>query len=195
MRAVLDAGPDGRADWSSSLEAHRSRPIRTDTEAISRLARVKDPASRALEELDPTTLPVPDVALEAVALSVEQHNALSKSVRTMHSRGPLDAPFVTRAAAIGLMAAAGCVGVGVGVGPRALHPVHAQFNESVARTLDEQLLLDFVRLRHRENPYFLQVGSITSQLSLAASCALTGDIALGGATDTTFVRPNLGLSG
>jgi hypothetical protein len=91
---------------------------------------------------------------------------------------------------MGFLVGAGCVSIG----PRALHPVQVQFNETIARTLDEQLLLNLVRLRHRENPYFLQVGSVTSQLSLTATGVVGADIGLGDGASGTTVRPNLGLN-
>lgn len=107
------------------------------------------------------------------------------------NRRPEGSSVMRFGAAVAVLAAAGCLGIG----PRSLPPVQAQYNESIARTLDEQMLLNLVRLRHRENPYFLQVGSITSQLSLTATGAVSADIPLGGGgLSTTVLQPNVGLS-
>jgi hypothetical protein len=125
------------------------------------------------------------------AASIRPGEAMRLPHERRANRRPERSSVMRFAAAAAALVAVGCVGIG----PRSLPPVQAQFNESIARTLDEQMLLNLVRLRHRENPYFLQVGSITSQLSLTATGAVSADIPLGGGgLSTTALQPNLGLS-
>ena len=65
---------------------------------------------------------------------------------------------------------------------------HWELNDSIRQTNNEQLLLNLVRLRYDETPYFLQVSSITTQFSLQQNAGATGTLPQG--------APNtLGLSG
>ncbi len=60
-------------------------------------------------------------------------------------------------------------------GSHAVRSARFPYNEALARTSNEQLLLNLVRLRYRDTPYFLQETSLTTQyhLSGAASSAVT----------------------
>ncbi len=62
------------------------------------------------------------------------------------------------------------------LGPKGLQEAHRPYNESIVSSLNEQFLLNLVRLRYRDNPYFVEIGSITSQQrfdgGLAASATL-----------------------
>jgi hypothetical protein len=60
------------------------------------------------------------------------------------------------------------------VGPRGLKSGRVLYNEAVATTSNEQLLLNLVRLRYRDNPSFLDVTSISTQYSVSASAGLGG---------------------
>ena len=51
------------------------------------------------------------------------------------------------------------------VGPTSLQQTHPQYNHAISRSLDEQFLLNLVRLKYRDNPYFLSVASVTTQQS------------------------------
>lgn len=65
---------------------------------------------------------------------------------------------------------------------------HWQLNDTIRATHIEQLLLNIVRLRYDDTPYFLQVSSISTQFSAQGSLGVSGSIPEGG--------PNvLGLSG
>ena len=44
-----------------------------------------------------------------------------------------------------------------------MQTTHPQYNHAIARTLDEQFLLNLVRLKYRDNPFFLEVSSVTTQ--------------------------------
>ncbi|HEX2254755.1 MAG TPA: hypothetical protein VHQ65_15925 [Thermoanaerobaculia bacterium] len=75
--------------------------------------------------------------------------------------------------AVVLLLAAGCNAVG----PRAVRTGRAAYNEAVVRTWNEQLLLNLVRLRYRDTPFFLEITSVSTQYSLhgsAASGAIAG---------------------
>lgn len=54
-------------------------------------------------------------------------------------------------------------------GPRAVTPARLGYNEAIARSADEQLLLNIVRLRYRDNPVFLDVASVLAQFGRNAS--------------------------
>jgi hypothetical protein len=87
-------------------------------------------------------------------------------------------------------------------GPRALPELHEATADSIARSLDRQLLLNLVRLRYHEPPLFVDVAVMTTQQSVSGSLGLTGSAssagvlgatpALGGAvalTPTTVLVP------
>jgi len=60
-----------------------------------------------------------------------------------------------------------CLGLGCqNFGPRALQTTHPQYNHAISRSLDEQFLLNLVRLKYRDNPFFLEVSSVTTQQTI-----------------------------
>ncbi len=61
-------------------------------------------------------------------------------------------------------------------GPRAFRASHAQHNEALRARIDEELLLNLVRLRYRDSPLFLQVGSVVSQFQMSSSLGLDGKL-------------------
>lgn len=58
---------------------------------------------------------------------------------------------------------------------------HWQLNDTIRETSIEQLLLNIVRLRYDDTPYFLQVSSISTQFSAQGSLGVSGTIPEGGA--------------
>jgi hypothetical protein len=58
---------------------------------------------------------------------------------------------------------------GCSLGPKALQGNRLDYNVSVQRSNNEELLLNLVRARYAEPLFFLQVGSISSSLSYSAS--------------------------
>jgi hypothetical protein len=67
-----------------------------------------------------------------------------------------------------------------------------EFNRSVVDTLDEQLLLNLVRLRYRDTPYFIEVSNITTQQSVTAGAQVTAPLGLPDlSSGRTFVTPNV----
>lgn len=65
------------------------------------------------------------------------------------------------------------------VGPRALHSGRNAYNAVLARTWDEQLLLNLVRLRYRDTPSFLEVASISTSYTFEGSAAVAGTLGAG----------------
>ena len=62
------------------------------------------------------------------------------------------------------------------LGPGAIRSSHRPYNDSVVKTLDEQLLLNVVRLKYRDNPYFIEVSSITSRQTIEGGAGATGKL-------------------
>ncbi len=75
-----------------------------------------------------------------------------------------------------LMVCAGCHSFG----PRAVGETHPLYNEVISRSLNEQFLLNLVRLRYRDNPYFLEVGSVAVNTTLESSVSAGGKFISGG---------------
>lgn len=74
------------------------------------------------------------------------------------------------------------------VGPSTIERGRLYYNEAVQVTSDQELLLNIVRLRYRDNPAFLQVSNITTQYNLGG----------GGRASTSIVpssAESFGLSG
>lgn len=74
-----------------------------------------------------------------------------------------------------LVVAPGCL-----QGPRAFRASHALHNEALRARIDEELLLNLVRLRYRDSPLFLQVGSIVTQFEVSGSLGASGSRPEGG---------------
>jgi hypothetical protein len=47
------------------------------------------------------------------------------------------------------------------IGPNSVKKVHYEYNGAIAKTSDEQLLLNIVRLKYHESPYFIEVNEIS----------------------------------
>ncbi|RMH37589.1 MAG: hypothetical protein D6690_02100 [Nitrospirae bacterium] len=70
--------------------------------------------------------------------------------------------------------------------------MHPAYNQAIVNSLGQQMLLNLVRLRYRDIPYFLEVGSVTASLSLDTTVGVGADIDLGAGSD--FLKPNLGVT-
>lgn len=68
------------------------------------------------------------------------------------------------------------VGCTTRLGPGSIKSSHRPYNDSVIETLNEQLLLNLVRLKYRDNPYFIEVTSITASQSIEGSVAGVGTL-------------------
>ena len=49
-------------------------------------------------------------------------------------------------------------------GPSALNNTHPAYNQAIVKTLDEQMLLNLVRLKYRGKAFFLKVGSVKRRI-------------------------------
>jgi hypothetical protein len=76
-------------------------------------------------------------------------------------------------------------------GPRALERTHPAYNEAIVSSVNEQMLQNLVRIRYRDVPFFLEIGSVTASLSLAGNAGVNANVNLGGADS---VSPNVGIS-
>lgn len=56
------------------------------------------------------------------------------------------------------------------IGPKAIKQAQYPYNEAIVQSWSEQLLLNLVRLRYRDNPYFLDVAGLNT--SYALNCGL-----------------------
>ena len=55
------------------------------------------------------------------------------------------------------------------LGPTTLKSERSNYNLAVQRTNDEQLMLNLVRLKYRDTPFFMEVSSVASQFTLSTS--------------------------
>lgn len=69
------------------------------------------------------------------------------------------------------------------VGPDALAGARFDYNKEIAHSWNEQLLLNLVRLRYRDTPQFLEVGSVLAQYTLNSSAGVSPVIGVGGGSD------------
>ena len=88
----------------------------------------------------------------------------------------------------GALATAGCLHVG----PHAVRTTRVDYNMAIAQTNSEELLLNLVRLKYRDNPYFLSVERVASSLSLSSNVGVAADLEAGGVD--TYSLGGLGVS-
>ena len=80
-----------------------------------------------------------------------------------------------------LFSAAVLVSGGCSVKPKIIQKRHWQINEMIRATHIEQLLVNIVRLRYEDNPYFLEVSSITTQFAAQSNVGVNSSFPEGGA--------------
>ncbi len=73
---------------------------------------------------------------------------------------------------IGFLLLAGCAGIG----PQALKDARFNYNLAVQLSSNEQMLLNLVRLRYRDNPVFLEITNISTQFSISAGLNAEADV-------------------
>ena len=85
-------------------------------------------------------------------------------------------------------------------GPPALQNTHPAYNQVLANTHDQEMLLNLVRLKYRDTVVFLNINSVTATFSMGADMGVEADLAvdvdqnsvrLG---DGRVIRPNIGMS-
>lgn len=79
------------------------------------------------------------------------------------------------------------------LGPRALHVSSAQYNHAIRRTIDEQLLLNLVRLKYRDSPLFIEIGTISAQFQFNAGAGVGRTIRSGLLNDSWTYNGSLGF--
>ena len=77
-------------------------------------------------------------------------------------------------------------------GPRSIENVHPAYNQSIVNTVDEQMLLNLVRLKYRDSPYFLEVASVTTSLSIETNVGIDAIIPFSNAHNT--LEPGFGYT-
>ena len=76
-------------------------------------------------------------------------------------------------------------------GPQALERTHPAYNEAIISSINEQMLLNLVRMRYRDVTFFLEVSSVTASLSLGANAGVNTDVNFGGGDS---VSPSAGIA-
>ncbi len=79
--------------------------------------------------------------------------------------------LATIAGLLSIFLTTGCVGR---LGPTAVRLTRTHYNQAAQRTGAEELLLNLVRLRYRDTPYFLQIASLSTNLRTQAGLGGTG---------------------
>ena len=64
-------------------------------------------------------------------------------------------------------------------GPQALARTHPAYNEAIIASINEQMLQNLVRMRYRDVPFFLEIGSVTASLSLGANAGIDAGVNFG----------------
>ena len=77
-------------------------------------------------------------------------------------------------------------------GPRSIHGGRSLYNEAIAATSSEQLLLNLVRLRYRDTPVFLEVTSVSTSFTFDGSLGVNGQAGLNSVADD-FVGASAGV--
>lgn len=93
------------------------------------------------------------------------------------------------------------LGCTTGMGPKAVPQARLDYNQAVARSWDQQLLLNLVRLRYRDTPHFLELTSVVAQYSRTGSAAVSPLLIEGGNNEAllglgveVYERPTLTLT-
>ncbi len=76
-------------------------------------------------------------------------------------------------------------------GPGAIDNTHIPYNQAIADTLNQQMLLNLVRLKYHDEAYYLKVGSVTASLKFTGSAGINTNIDLGPGRNA--ISPNLGF--
>lgn len=82
-------------------------------------------------------------------------------------------------AILALLASSACM---TNVGPGTVPTARSSYNARLSQSTLEQTLLNVVRLRYRDQPYFLEVGAVLTQYEVQGSARI-GDVGWGGSID------------
>ena len=61
-------------------------------------------------------------------------------------------------------------------GPVSLKSERSKYNLAIQKTNDEQLLLNLIRLKYRDTPFFMEVSNVASQFSLQKKASITAQL-------------------
>jgi hypothetical protein len=64
----------------------------------------------------------------------------------------------------------------INYGPVSLKSERSRYNLAIQKTNDEQLLLNLVRLKYRDTPFFMEVSNIASQFSLKSQASISAQL-------------------
>ncbi len=76
-------------------------------------------------------------------------------------------------------------------GPENLNDTHAAYNHAIVNSLSQEMLLNLVRLKYRDRPYFLNINSVTASMSIRSSLGLGTSTTIAGSSS---VSPEMGIS-
>ena len=76
-----------------------------------------------------------------------------------------------------LLLMAGCTGIGAA----RIEGDRNNYNQAIQQTNDEQLLLNLVRLKYRDTPFFMEVSNVASQFTFSAGVDASSGITEGAA--------------
>jgi hypothetical protein len=91
---------------------------------------------------------------------------------------------------VGVVLLSGCASFG----PRHIPADRFDYNEAIARSTQEQMLLNFVRLRYYQMPIFLTVSSVLTQYTYLGGVGVNGELGIGGADTSVGGAANLGYA-
>jgi len=99
-----------------------------------------------------------------------------------------------RTTALPVLGALLCALAGCSLGPRTLPGNRMDYNMTVQRSNNEELLVNLVRAKYFEHPFFLQVGAIASQFNYSASAGVSADLQRKSVGGAQVFHPSLGAS-
>ncbi len=77
-------------------------------------------------------------------------------------------------------------------GPAALQNTHPAYNQAIIQSQNEQMLLNLVRLKYRDKPHFLKIGSVTASLTFDSNIGIGTELDL--APGGNIIQPYLGFA-
>jgi hypothetical protein len=77
-------------------------------------------------------------------------------------------------------------------GPSALNNTHIPYNQAISETLNQQMLLNLVRLKYRDGAYYLGVGNVTASLDFGVNAGIGSNVNMG--PSGNVMTSNLGMS-
>jgi len=77
-------------------------------------------------------------------------------------------------------------------GPSVLDNTHIAYNQAIVNTLNQQMLLNLVRLKYRDETHFLKIGSVTASLRFESAVGIGTQFDLG--PGGNLIAPELGFA-